>query len=306
MKVMLTTYAGVLVTYEHPLSVTVSDELYTAGGVSCTVPADEIPPDFAYIKLTHDGTVLFYGMVDKQTYSVSEKGRLLQIDGRDFSGLLLDNEAKPVVYETVTLNDIYKNHVSPYGIGKNFSVNPTLRETFTVSKGMSEFEVVSKFCRAAGFGIPAVGTDKKLTLRGDGDGTTFGDGLIQLKKTVSRYKLISEIIMSDSYDRSYSVPVKSGAALAREVTRKRYRRFSMLSESEQHDEAAKLLAKSAYGSREYTLSAAGIWHTAVGNTAVLHYQGISEKNLVICERTVHFDDDGLYTEFVLVPSADLY
>ena len=63
-----------------------------------------------------DGTVEFAGVVDECGVTCDEKGLQLEVSGRGMAALLLDNEAESVSYQWATMEEILKNHVTPYGI----------------------------------------------------------------------------------------------------------------------------------------------------------------------------------------------
>ena len=62
-----------------------------------------------------DGTVEFAGVVDECGVTCDEKGLQLEVSGRGMAALLLDNEAESVSYQWATMEEILKNHVTPYG-----------------------------------------------------------------------------------------------------------------------------------------------------------------------------------------------
>ena len=67
-----------------------------------------------------DGTVEFAGVVDECGVTCDEKGLQLEVSGRGMAALLLDNEAESVSYQWATMEEILKNHVTPYGIAPYF------------------------------------------------------------------------------------------------------------------------------------------------------------------------------------------
>ena len=63
-----------------------------------------------------NGAVEFAGVVDETSVTCDEKGLQLELSGRGMAALLLDNEAEAVSYQRATMEEILKNHVTPYGV----------------------------------------------------------------------------------------------------------------------------------------------------------------------------------------------
>lgn len=302
------TKEGALSSFDAPLSVEIADDLYAAGALRCTLPVETLPPDFTRVRVTHVGRLLFYGPVDKQTFSCSEAGRLLTLEARDCTALLLDNEAQPRLYETVSMNDIYYNHVRRYGIERAISQNPRLQRQFTVTKGMSDFEVVEKFCRLAGLPRPYADERGRLALRNyNVEAALPGDGgvLFSAKQVTARYKPLSEIILSDPLTREYSISIRSTAALAKSGKRRRFRRLYTLTEGEQREEARRLLSESLLGSRVYEVCVTGVDRTPVGARTGFSFDRLTARGLRVVEREIHYGTDGIYTLFRLYPAEDI-
>ena len=61
--------------------------------------------------------LLLHGIVDEVvTEETAERGRTVRFRGRGYAARLLDNESPPLVYQGVTLREILRRHVTPYGI----------------------------------------------------------------------------------------------------------------------------------------------------------------------------------------------
>ncbi|MGI6270639.1 MAG: hypothetical protein ACOYKJ_08955 [Candidatus Howiella sp.] len=299
---------GALTTFDAPLSVEISDDLYAAGTLRCTVLVETVPADFVKARVTHDGWTLFCGPVDKQTFACSEAGRFLTLEARDYTALLLDNEAQPGLYETISMNDVYYNHIRRYGLERAISQNPRLQRQFTVTKGMSEFEVVEKFCRLAGLPRPFADEKGRLALRNYNDQTSLpknGGTIFSAEKIIARYKPLSEILLSDPVTRAYSVSIRGTASPAKEVKRRRLRRMYTLTAGEQQEEARLLLSESLLGSRIYQVKVSGVDRAAVGAKTGFSFDGLAVRDLRIVEREIHYGTDGIYTLFRMYPAEDI-
>ena len=63
-----------------------------------------------------NGAVMLRGIVDEYTVELDAGGLTATVCGRGYAARLLDNESRPMTYETATLEEILRNHVTPYGI----------------------------------------------------------------------------------------------------------------------------------------------------------------------------------------------
>ena len=94
-----------------------------------TVPCDSYTVTFLYDKsmaeplhlaagflATEGGAVMLRGIVDEFTVSMGTEGLTATVSGRGYAARLLDNESRPLTYQGATLQEIIRNHVTPYGI----------------------------------------------------------------------------------------------------------------------------------------------------------------------------------------------
>ncbi len=89
------------------------------------------------------GSLCFDGIVDAQKESGAAE---LTLIARSRAALLLDNEAIPQTYGMPSLTTIFARHVQPYGFEKFLGDPKGFTGEFTVSKGMSEWQVAADFC----------------------------------------------------------------------------------------------------------------------------------------------------------------
>ena len=97
-----------------------------------------------------DGETVFRGVVDEYEWSCGSGGSTLLISGRGMAGRLLDNEAQPADYQTATLEDILRDHVTPYGIQTAEGASLPAVPGFSVESGSSEWQVLYNFARYYG------------------------------------------------------------------------------------------------------------------------------------------------------------
>ena len=110
--------------------------------------------DWVSFHAEHEGERVFTGVVDECEVSLSDRGCVLELSGRGMAALLLDNEALGQDYQLATLEDILRNHVTPYGIVAADRPALPCVPRFRVDVGSSEWTVLEKFLRAAGGGQP--------------------------------------------------------------------------------------------------------------------------------------------------------
>lgn len=96
-----------------------------------------------------DGTVEFAGVVDECGVTCDEKGLQLEVSGRGMAALLLDNEAESVSYQWATMEEILKNHVTPYGIVCTGYDAVTAAARYRVANRFEPVEGAERFCSAA-------------------------------------------------------------------------------------------------------------------------------------------------------------
>lgn len=157
-----------------------------------------------------DGTVLLRGIVDEYTVTIGESGRMAVLSGRGYAARLLDNESRPLTYETATLQEIIRNHVTPYGIqcGSVSEVQATTE--YKVSAGVSQWKALESFCRTYGGFVPWFSADGLLQAAPMSDATAFsideGTSLLELSLRENHYGVLSEALVIDkTRNASYSV-----------------------------------------------------------------------------------------------------
>lgn len=118
-----------------------------ADSLYAVFPCEESLPEFAKLELEEAGQTVFRGTVDEQIVNYTGTGSRLILSARSFAAILLDNEAVPAVYtQGLAFYELYNLHAAPYGL-KGYRGIGICPGDFTVSKGMSEWEVLDTFCR---------------------------------------------------------------------------------------------------------------------------------------------------------------
>lgn len=151
--------------------------------------------------LEENGERRFTGVVDECELTWSEAGSLLTVSGRGLAALLLDNETQGQDYQTATVEDILRGHVTPYGIkAGNIGTLPTV-PNFSASAGDSEWSVLYSFAKYHGGVEPRFDVYGVLHIDGGESGRIFqindNTGILGLGWRDKRYGVTSEILVRD-------------------------------------------------------------------------------------------------------------
>lgn len=134
----------------EPLTAKLQKSLDTpADSLTAEFLTDVFLPELREVALFAGKTLLYRGVVDEQSTELDAGGLRLEVVSRSPAALLLDNEAVPVSYVNPTLLDLFHRHAKPYGFA-GILRNLIASFPFTVSKGISEWEVLDSFCRMSG------------------------------------------------------------------------------------------------------------------------------------------------------------
>jgi len=181
---------------------------------ACGVPCDSFWLEFPWqpgeetvyqkaveLRAYQDGKRVFTGLVDEAEWTLNEKGSRATLSGRSMAALLLDNEAEAADYATATLEDILRDHVTPYGIQVGEKSSIPACQNFTVTAGSSEWQVVYDFVRYHGGIPPRFDVNGKLLLTPmvTGKEKILDDtvSLTQLVGREKRYGVLSEVVVRD-------------------------------------------------------------------------------------------------------------
>ena len=192
-------------------------------------PCERAYPEFFHVELWDGQTRLFRGFVDEQTVTENDCGWRLRLIARSRGSLLLDNEARPTTYQNVDLQDIFDNHIRPYGFSELDAESLPLFNVYPVLKGTSEWEVFYNFFRNSGRGTVYIDDENKVVCR-----QNHNTGVIHsisnrdsaamryssLKIVNNRYSPVTEYVIRDqagAYSYSYQNPDQATG-----LTRRRY------------------------------------------------------------------------------------
>lgn len=115
------------------------------------VNAEILNPNDKFI-ICEDNDVILDGIADDVDEGWGDEGAKIEIDGRDKSMLLLENDAEPKTYYKLKFSDFLKKLASPYGF-TNFQVNSTydkVIDKIVVEVGDSEWDTLLRECKKLG------------------------------------------------------------------------------------------------------------------------------------------------------------
>lgn len=225
-----TTPQGDKIDLGAPLSVVFNrDEDAPADDFTAIFPCRSSLPSITGIRVTLGNEVIFDGMVDEQIFQTASNGCTLKIIARSRAALLLDNEALPQTYIHPSLQTIFDRHAAPYGFTGYIGNPGAFSGEMTVTKGMSEWQVIQYFC-AYFLGVsPRVTLDGLLDASGKRpDGqlvfSNTGGGIPYLTFSISSkyHALISEIYAQTGKTGAYVIKSTDIKSAELGVVRKRY------------------------------------------------------------------------------------
>ena len=122
-----------------------------------------------------------------------------------------DNESRPVTYEQVTLRELIRCHAEPYGIscGAAADLRPTV--PYTAGAGISQWKVISEFCRTYGGFLPRFAKTGELLATPEQDSgkriiLDSGSPVLNCRIREDHYGVLTEALVIDKRQNvSYSV-----------------------------------------------------------------------------------------------------
>lgn len=170
------------------------------------------------------GTLLLHGIVDEFTISQSREGRVVSLTGRGYAARLLDNESRPVTYQAATLEEILRNHVTPYGVACASAASLRADSIYTVASGTSQWKALEEFCRTYGGFSPTFRRDGTLLAAAHSGGRSLllndRTAFVSFSRRENHYGVLSEALVIDK-TRGAAYSVKNAEFSARGGVRRR-------------------------------------------------------------------------------------
>ncbi len=293
------TALGEKVNLGNPVSVKISrDEDAPADGFSGTFPGSGFP-ELSHVKAYDGNTLYFYGIIDEQSEVYETGGISLKLAARSMAAPLLDNEAEPQTYTGPSLQAIYLRHAAPYGLKGCLGKQGSQGGKLTVSKGMSDWQVVEQFCTSFLGVVPKVTAAGVLDASGmrSGKSALFGTGGYPLLSASVRrkpYALLSDLYVQTEKGGAYSAHLQSRKADASGIRRKRYVFFASTRDAEL------LLRQAERDAWEIELEAAGWPDLEIGGGASVRDSRLGKwEGLIVSSLHLFLDSSGKRCRLVL-------
>lgn len=161
------------------------------------------------IKAFNGDELIFNGIVDSQTDSVSSNGMDCFIYARSTASILLDNEAEPMSYYCPSTESLFIKNVRDFGFKNKLPLH-SIELNYLVGKGVSCYGAINNFVKGiTGRNIVVNPNDELILPLGEGEIDFNKLEIISEKRTVSRGKLLSQIDYKIDGDLKYSHHIKS-------------------------------------------------------------------------------------------------
>ncbi|NCC87420.1 MAG: hypothetical protein EOM05_06070 [Clostridia bacterium] len=200
-------------------------------------------------------------MVDEQRTICNEGGILIKISARSNSQVI-DNEALPITYSRPSLEDIYKNHLKPFGIVGVLG-SGICQGDFAVSKGTCHWSVVEEFCECVLNVSPKITNQGYLDARQSGwdeEPVVFSNSLSASYRFFSaqvkykRYGVVGQMYYKSDSAKGYEGVQINEDARKRKITTQRYLNLSGSQKWERQYRLQREIEKTLKGSNEIELS----------------------------------------------------
>ena len=179
-----------------------------------TVPSDSYSVTFLYDKTMAEalhlaagflamegGEVMLRGVVDEYTVELGAEGLMATVSGRGYMARLLDNESRPLTYEAATLEEIIRNHVTPYGIRTAEMASVRANSVYTVAAGTSQWKALEDFCQTYGGFSPRFGKDGRLLACPEKEGKRIhigeDDPVLSCVLREDHYGVLTDVLVID-------------------------------------------------------------------------------------------------------------
>lgn len=261
--------------------------------------------DFCFAQMWQDNQLLWEGKIDLLQVSENHSGTILHLEGRDHGGALLDNESQPASLWNANLTTMFSWHISGYGFSLYSNHKSSVLPSFTIAKGMSEWDVFSRFCNyLTGFSpylsnhtvyaSKPIWKEQLLLSNQNSSGIRY----TKMTHTQEPYQILSELVVQDQ-EGYYSSLVKNPDSPFWETARRRY--VTPPSEFAQipTKNAYQRIRQSMYQSESWNVTLLGFPSVFLGMGISLEQQGIRKRGLIIENYTHILNENGPLTHLTL-------
>lgn len=275
-----------------------------ADSLTVTIPFDRrLRTGFDRLSAYDGDDLVFTGQPDETDYRRESGKSVLRVTARSLAALLLDNEAEPLTYSNPSARMMMNRHLTPFGIDCEDDERHPLYDTLQITKGMSHWQVLERYCRRRYGAAPRIfGT--RAYLKGfapDGE-VVFGDGgvgYVALRELRRPCKVISEVRVMIDEAQGYGARVVNHDESADGVTRVRY--VNALNRTRSLDTAEQMIANGNRAARQMKLRCPGAHVILPGTAAVVRDRELGElRGLSVGGLQYVLGENGEYTDVTLV------
>lgn len=294
------------ITLPYPLSLNIlKEENVPADSLTAIFALDGNLPELSQIKVTDGGEVIFSGIIDEQLTFIEDGAALFRIICRSMAAVLLDSEAYPRSYVLPSIDIIYEKCLKPYGIKGVIGGEGSFGTTYTVDKGMSNWQVLEDFCSRFLRINPKITADGYLDLSNAASDNHIRlsnkDGIIYsaISESLKRHSQISHIFARLNVNGDYSYEIRNENAIDRGIYNVRY-----LNCAEEPNEylsiADKMIEKSLKNRLTYIVSCPGRMLDVLESKASIYDDIIGKHDdLIVYSVELTLDGSGERTELKL-------
>ncbi len=212
---------------KKPLSMSiVSSEDAPADSLNAVFAVSGRIPEISSVKVLSGTETVFFGYVDEQTETKTKGGVLLEIKARSLEAVLLDNEALPQTYCMPTLKILFERHFKPLGFAGIDGGDRPFPGDMVISKGMSEWQVLSSYCEEFCKTKPHIRSDFVIETGENREADTIFLGAnspaVKISRTIRRSALISDIYARTYAGGGYEMHFANETAKKHKLNRRRY------------------------------------------------------------------------------------
>ena len=152
-KVTLYDLKDITYSPENILEATITSDInYPTSSLEIVIPSSNIDfnllDSFSLISFNYEHSNLFEGIINEKQIFKSYESTYIKIFAHSYASILIDSQANPQMYHSISLKDILINHAQPYGFTfKNIESNflSASLPSFTIQPFTSEWSVIKSF-----------------------------------------------------------------------------------------------------------------------------------------------------------------
>lgn len=197
-----------------------------AHSLELTMPFS-VSKEVCEVRVSDEVGMIFEGIADEQTLSFSQR-EVTKLSARSMEALLLDNEACPEVFKNPSSALVFARYGKVCSLRDFLAPSRSLKGVLKVYKGMSCYQVLKEFCQRVYGKTPFVsGRNLCIEPLKNSSEITFcdkGEGVVcsKIERTLSRYRLISKVLVKTASDGAYNREIYDEESVASGVCRQRF------------------------------------------------------------------------------------